>query len=115
MARYKNRKELVLEESTERFSWSKKRFKSFKLLAKWCLIGLKLGEIPPQKGLNRFHLVEEDTPLHQSRAHYWLKWVEADLLEAVISFQTIVLVPRSTWKNALDAVQNSQDQVEVAA
>lgn len=115
MARYRNRKELVLEESTDRRIWSKKRFKSFKLLAKWCLIGLKLGEIPPQKGLNRFHLVEEDTPLDQKRAHDWLQWVEADLLEAVISFQTIVLVPRSTWINALNAVQNKQDQVEVAA
>ena len=91
-----------------------KRKEAFKDLCKECLWNLKHGKIPSAWALNRFHLVEaEILSMDSDQLHAWLKDIESSLLVKVIAFQKIVLVPKSTWLEAIQAVDDCPDRKEL--
>ena len=94
-----------------------RRFTSFNLLCRNVLWYLKKGKCPPEKVLNKFHLVEAelskkwvergtDKLFDSDSVHKWIKKVKYELLASVITFQNFALVPKSYWLSALEKMKN---------
>ena len=70
---------------------------------------------------NRFHLVEAEVEIayydddgefveeyDDDETHSWLLDVDGSFLCVVITFQKVVLAPKSKWKNAIEEVNNNE-------
>ena len=103
-----------------RFFSQKKRRRSFKQLCIRMLHCLRRGECPPEKVLNKFHIVEDEKysryldkngkEYDPEKLHKWVKDVNANLLLSVITLQKVALVPRSTWLKAQLEVENCKNE-----
>ena len=109
-------------------------FRNFCLNVLWCL---KRGEIcndtkyhqfdenPTKSIFNSFHLVEAEVKFNFSDSeeeggivqdydhddtHKWLSQVDGSFLWLVITFQNVVLVPRSKWIKAIEVVNTLDDK-----
>ena len=85
----------------------KKRKDTFKKMCETTLLALKRGSTPSDTVLNSLHLEEgyfEDyTDLH-STLHEWMKDISGGLLYRMITFQQVLLVPKSRWLHAIGKV-----------
>ena len=102
----------------------KKRLEKFREMCFWCLYCLKHGRIlnyTLDNVFNRFHLVEAEVEIayydddgefveeyDDDETHSWLSDVDGSLLCVVITFQNVVLAPKSKWKNAIEEVNNNE-------
>ena len=46
---------------------------------------------------------------NEKERHHWLRNIKASLLEAVMTLQTVLLIPESQWLNAMKAVETNSD------
>ena len=100
------------------------RLKSFyfRRMSVWFLRYLTHGRIPPEWSTKCFRslggglVVQEEVfykdekLLSKSEANAWLKEVDTAVLEAVISMQILVLIPKSTWVRAIEMVELNEEQ-----
>ena len=105
-SKYNNRKKIMKYEID-----GEERLALFKKLCGACYYAACFnGELVFGNDLNRFHLVEGD--FHEDdhkEVHAWLKDVDTKLLEMVVTFQKIVLVPSSRWIRAVDKVESNSE------
>ena len=108
------RKKRIREEQRRRMS------KEFIWLSTNCLMWLARGKIPPDWMLRNFCLVDRDTEywkekmmLTQEESTAWLSEIDTAFLEAVISIQTVVSIPKSKWLSAIDTLEIDQEKVEL--
>ena len=103
-----------------------KRLEKFLKMCRWCLYCFKNEEIlnyTVDNVFNRFHLVEaevkfkyydDDGELQESSddddTHSWLSDVDGSLLCLVITFQKVVLTPKSKWILAIEDVNTKEDK-----
>ena len=95
------------------------QFRDFLLICQYLSIYLIKGRTTPNYMIERFHLNEEKLSevevegevMHpnEKESHHWLRNVKATLLEAVITLQTVMLIPESHWLNAIKAVEKNSD------
>ena len=96
-----------------------RKTKDFLTLAEWFLLALSQGRtlrvyIVKSK---TFHLLEDDYStikigiytekclLDDQEVHAWLKNINSQFLEAVISLQKVILIPETDWINAVKIVE----------
>ena len=92
-------------------------------MCSWCLYDLKNGKLHLDKGFNRFHLVEAEVKFpyydddgerqessDDDETHSWLSDVDGSLLCLVITFQKVVLLPKSKWIRAIEEVNANEDK-----
>ena len=105
-SKYDNRKKILKYEQD-----GEERLALFYRLCGLCFTALHNNcEVPIGIELRRFQLVEGD--FHEGdheEVHAWLKDVDTKLLEMVITFQKIVLVPRSRWIRAVEKVESNSE------
>ena len=97
-----------------------KQFRDFLLMCQHLALYLVKGRTTLNYMIERFHLNEEKLseiklwsgevmhPNEKERYH-WLRNIKANLLEAVITLQTVVLIPESRWLDAIKAVETDSD------
>ena len=107
-AKFRNKERIISEKHGE-----EERQNAFKTLCITCLWFLKQGRTPSTQNMNKFHLVEGETGLENDEVHDWLKNIDSGLLDSVITFQKIVLVPKSRWLSALEVVKDNPDKEEL--
>ena len=83
-----------------------KREPDFRRLALSCFWRLGHGEVPSEEELLKFHLVESETEMDNDEVHDWLKYVNTSHLKMVITFQQLILIPKSKWLSIIDKVKN---------
>ena len=101
----------------------KTRLEKFKNMCRWCLCGLKNGKFHLDKTFNRFHLVEAEVKFpyydddgerqessDDDETHSWLSDVDGSLLCLVITFQKVLLLPKSQWIRAIEEVNANEDK-----
>ena len=105
------------------FDDGKARLEKFKKMCSWCLYGLKNGKFQLDKAFNRFHLVEAEVKFpyydddgerqessDDEETHSWLSDVDGSLLCLVITFQKVLLLPKSKWIRAIKEVNTKEDK-----
>ena len=101
----------------------KTRLEKFKKMCSWILYDLKNGKLHLDKAFNRFHLVEAEVKFpyydddgerqessDDDETHSWLSDVDGSLLCLVITFQKVVLLPKSKWIRAIEEVNANEDK-----
>ena len=80
----------------------------------WSLQWFTWGRTPY---LRKFHLVEEDEVyfreelvLTKNESNAWFREIDTALLEAIISMQMVVHIPKSKWLGALQTLEQNQDK-----
>ena len=103
----------------------KQKAKSFIRLAGESLLYLSQGRIPRPCVIKNFHFFEEDPTiikdglyetkclLNEDQLHAWLKEINSQLFETVISFQTVVLITESNWLLAIKSVEETLEKKEL--
>ena len=81
----------------------KKRKDTFKEMCKATFLALKRGRTPSDTVLNSLHL-EEGYFRNSDRLHEWMKGISGGLLYRMITFQQVLLVPKSRWLQAIGKV-----------
>ena len=122
-SKYRNRNRIRWGEDD-----ASKRLNSFRNLCWNSLKCLKRGKIEFKASakssiFNTFHLVEAETWLQyhdnegndiqdydDDETHSWLSDVDGTLLSMVITFQKVVLIPKSRWTRALAEVNTNDDK-----
>ena len=101
------------------------RLKSFRKLCLDCLWCLKRGKIR-NAYFNKFHLVEGETLLEyvtsegevvydiedddMDEIHSWLSNISGTLLCMVITFQKVILAPKTKWLRAIQEVKSKEEK-----
>ena len=83
----------------------RKRKATFKEMCEVTLLALKRGLTPSDTVLNSLHLEEGyfgDS--HQDTLHEWMKDISGGNLYRMITFQQVLLVPKSGWLHAIGKV-----------
>ena len=83
----------------------KKRKDTFKEMCKATFLALKRGTTPSDTVLNSLHLEEAYFgDKYQDTLHEWMKGISGGLLYRMITFQQVLLVPKSRWLQAIGKV-----------
>ena len=102
--------------------------RAFIFLVEKCFLYLSQGLTPRVGDMNWGHVirsdystlkyrnayrrfVEEESFLNEEETHLWLKEINAELFEAVISLQSVVLIPKSDWLNAIKTVNENENEI----
>ena len=93
----------------------------FRRMSVWFLRYLTHGKIPPEWSTKCFGslviqeevVYKEEQILNKGEANAWLKEFDTALLEAVISLQILVLIPKSKWLSAIDMVEKNENEMEL--
>ena len=108
------RKKMLRESQRRRMS------KDFKMMSCFCLNSLARGKTPPEWLLRNFQLVDEETEhlkkemlLTKDESNAWLQEIDTAFLEAVISIQIVVNIPKSMWLSAVETVELKQGNDEL--
>ena len=99
------------------------RLEKFKKMCRECLYGLKNGKFHVDEAFNRFHLVEAEVKFpyydddgewqessDDDETHSWLSDVDGSLLCLVVTFQKVMLLPKSKWIRAIKEVNTKEDK-----
>ena len=104
-SKYQNREKIMNHEHD-----GEKRLSDFYKMCETCLHCLDCdGEVPLAQQINKFHLVEGDFLDEHDEVHSWLKDVDSDMLEMIITFQKVALVPESRWKRVVEKIELNSD------
>ena len=99
-----------------------KRRREFMVMSRYCLMYLSQGRTPPSFLIKNFSLVEyeenggaasEEKHVKKEESRSWLKEIDSSFLEAVVSLQIIVLIPKSAWLTAIQTLEENQEEDEV--
>ena len=94
----------------------------FNRLAGKCLLYLSQGIVPETTDLSyeQYNLIdddltknEEDCLLNEDELHAWLKRINSQLFEAVITLQKVLLIPQSDWETAIKVVEETSDKEDL--
>ena len=101
---------------------TKRRSKLFKDLCRTTLWFMKDGSIC-ESYLMKFHLIEDEVckkycdlegkKFDPDVAHSWIKEIDFKLLQSLITFHEVALVPRSIWLKALGMVSCDEEKLEL--
>ena len=100
-ARYMSRYRIESADDIKKFGLDK-REPDFRRLALSCFWRLGHGEVPSEEKLLKFHLVESETEVDSDEVHDWLKYVNTSHLKMVITFQQVILIPKSKWLSIIE-------------
>ena len=117
--RIKEEKEYLEEKKSHMYYWKKEmqeKREHFIKICIWSLQWFTWGRTPPSL-IRRFPLVEEDEVyfreelvLTKNESNAWFREIDTALLEAMISMQMVVQIPKSKWLGALQTLEQNQDK-----
>ena len=106
--RYLSRCKIESAEDVKQFGIDR-RLPDFERMALSCFWRLGHGEVPNQEEMLMFHLVESETETDSDEVHDWLKFVNTNHLNVVITFQQVILIPKSKWLSLVEKVKNDSE------
>ena len=117
--RIKEEKEYLEEKKSHMYYWREEmqeKREHFINICIWSLQWFTWGRTPPSL-IRRFPLVEEDEVyfreelvLTKNESNAWFREIDTALLEAIISMQMVVHIPKSKWLGALQTLEQNQDK-----
>ena len=115
--RIKEEKEYLEEKKSHMYYWREEmqeKREHFINICIWSLQWFTWGRTPY---LRKFHLVEEDEVyfreelvLTKNESSAWFREIDTALLEAMISMQMVLHIPKSKWLGALQTLEQNQDK-----
>ena len=100
-----------------------KRARKFRDLCRRSLYYLKQGEVPPEEFLMKFQLIEDELcrnyrslrgrRLDPDIAHSWIEDFDFKLLQSMITFHEVALIPRSIWLKAQNSLSHDEDKSDL--
>ena len=106
--RYLSRCKIESAEDVKQFGIDR-RLPDFERMALSCFWRLGHGEVPNQEEMLMFHLIESETEMDSDEVHEWLKFVNTNHLNVVITFQQVILIPKSRWLSIVEKVKNDSE------
>ena len=115
--RIKEEKEYLEEKKSHMYYWKKEMQEKREHFIKICIWSLQWFTWGRTPYLRKFHLVEEDEVyfreelvLTKNESNAWFREIDTALLEAIISMQMVVHIPKSKWLGALQTLEQNQDK-----